>query len=107
MASRFFPVSPELERSLSKTQETYLDLIMELEDDNENDKINFTLGRLLVKAAKQASVPSIQYLGEFDNFMKIIWTPICIWCKDDSGKITYSLRSSLTEIEKRVLFQNT
>lgn len=99
----FFPVSPELKRSLSKTQETYLDLIMELEDDDENDKINFKLGRLIVKAAKQAGVPSKQYLEEFDNFMKIIWTPICIWRKDDSGKINYSLRSSLTEIEKRVV----
>ena len=101
--SGFFPVSPELKRSLSKTQETYLDLIMELEDD-EDDKINFKLGRLIVKAAKQAGVPAKQYLEEFDNFMKIIWTPICIWCKNDSGKINYSLSSSLSEIEKRVVF---
>ena len=98
----FFPVSPELESILSKTHETYLDLIMELEDDEENDKTNFKLGKLIVKAAKQAGVPSKQYLEEFDNFMKIIWTPICIWYKDDSGKINYSLRSSLTEIEKQV-----
>jgi hypothetical protein len=57
--------------------------------------MGFSIGRLIVKAARKAGISSKEYREQFDNYVKVIWTPICIWQKNESGEVNCSLLSNL------------
>lgn len=94
----FFLYDPNLADELSIILDAYMEELMESEDDEDEAirKIGFSTGRMLVKAAKKIGISSQDYRDQFNNFATVIWTPICIWRKDESGKISHSLMSNLT-----------
>jgi len=55
----------------------------------------FLIGRMIVKAAREAGISPQDYRDQFNNYVAVIWTPICIWRKDELGKTSYSLVSGL------------
>jgi len=93
----FFQFDPAIEDELSVIFDAYMDALMESEDDEENAalKIGFSIGRMLVKSARRIGISSQDYRDQFNNYATVIFTPICIWRKDKSGEISYSLKSSL------------
>jgi hypothetical protein len=94
----FFQFDPSLEDGLSVIFDTYVDALMESEEENEDEairKIGFSIGRMLVKAARKIGISSQVYRDQFNNYATVIWTPICIWQKDESGGMRYSLMSNL------------
>jgi hypothetical protein len=94
----FFLFDPNLADELSSILDAYMEKLMESEEEDEDEaihKIEFSIGRMIVKAAKKRGISSQDYREQFNNFSTVIWTPICIWRKDESGKISYSLSSNL------------
>ena len=92
----FFQFDSSLENELSVIFDTYMDALMESEEEDEAiRKIGFSIGRMLVKAARKIEISPEDSRDQFNNFATVIWTPICIWRKDESGKISYSLMSNL------------
>ncbi|MBE9146326.1 hypothetical protein [Planktothrix mougeotii] len=94
----FFEFDLSLKDSLSVIFDAYMDALMESEEDDEDEairKIGFSIGRMLVKAARKMGISSQDYRHQFNNYVTVIWTPICIWRKDESGKMRYSLMSNL------------
>lgn len=75
-----------------------MDALMESDEEDEEKiirKMGFSIGRLIVKAAKKTGISPNEYRDQFENYVKVIWTPICIWQKNESGAVNYSLMSSL------------
>ncbi len=94
----FYLFDPNLADELSIILDAYMEKLMESEEEDEDEaihKIGLSTGRMIVKAAKKIGISSQDYRDQFNNFATVIWTPICIWRKDESGKISYSLRSNL------------
>lgn len=94
----FFQFNKNLEDDLSTIFEAYMDALMESDEEDEEKiirKMGFSIGRLIVKAAKKAGISPNEYRDQFENYVKVIWTPICIWQKNESGAVNYSLMSSL------------
>jgi hypothetical protein len=50
---------------------------------------------MIVKAAREAGISPQDYRDQFNNYVAVIWTPICIWRKDELGKTSYSVVSGL------------
>ncbi|GAB4138890.1 MAG: hypothetical protein Fur0046_13710 [Cyanobacteria bacterium J069] len=78
--------------------DVYLDLLMaddEADEATAAHKIGFSTGRMLVKAARASGISPRDYRDQFNNYTMVIWTPICIWTKDEAGYFNYSLRSNL------------
>ena len=94
----FFQFDPSLENELSVIFDTYMDALMESEEEDEDEairKIGFSIGRMLVKAARKIGISPEDCRNQFNNYATVIWTPICMWRKDESGEISYSLMSNL------------
>ena len=94
----FFQFDCSLEKELSVIFDAYMDALMESDEEDEDEterKIGLSLGRMIVKAARRVGISSQDYRDQFNNYATVIWTPICIWRKDNSGKISYSLMSNL------------
>ena len=94
----FFQFDPSLEDELSAIFHVYMDALMESEEENEDEairKIDFSIGRMLVNAARKIGISPQDYRDQFNNYTTVIWTPICIWRKDESGEMSYSLMSNL------------
>ena len=76
--------------------DAYIDVLMESDEEDENEAIgNFLIGRMIVKAAREAGISPQDYRDQFNNYVAVIWSPICIWRKDELGKTSYSLVSGL------------
>ena len=76
--------------------DAYMDVLMESDEEDENEAIgNFLIGRMIVKAAREAGISPQDYRDQFNNYVAVIWSPICIWRKDELGKTSYSLVSGL------------
>ena len=76
--------------------DAYMDVLMESDEEDENEAIgNFLIGRIIVKAAREAGISPQDYRDQFNNYVAVIWSPICIWRKDELGKTSYSLVSGL------------
>ena len=94
----FFQFDPSLKDELSIIFDAYMDALMESEAENEDEairKIGFSIGRMLVKAARKIGISPQDYRDQFNNCATVIWTPICIWRKNESGEMSYSLMSNL------------
>lgn len=94
----FFQFDRSFEDELSIILDAYIDALKESDEDDEDEavrKIGFSIGKMLVKAARKAGISPQDYRDQFNNFATVIWTPICIWRKDNSGEISYSLKSNL------------
>ena len=65
---------------------------MDSEDENK-----FTLGRIVVNAARKAGISSREYLEQLDNYQVVMLTPVCIWYKDKLGNMKYTLSSNLPQ----------
>ena len=93
----FFKYEPKLENELSDIFDVYMDAIMDTEDEEDEDevirKMGFSIAKIIVKIAKRLNISSKDLRDQFNNYATVIWTPICVWKKDDSGKISYSLVS--------------
>ena len=93
----FFKYEPKLENELSDIFDVYMDAIIDTEDEDDEDEVNrkigFSIARMIVKTAKRLNISSKDLRDQFNNYATVIWTPICVWKKDDSGKINYSLIS--------------
>ena len=78
--------------------DAYMDVLMESDEEDENEAIGkkfFSIGRMIVKAAREAGISPQDYRDQFNNYVAVIWSPICIWRKDELGKTSYSLVSGL------------
>ena len=99
----FFKYDPELENILSKILDVYMDAMMD--DDGEDDedrverRIAYSIAKMIVIEARKLNISSKDLRKQFDNFATVIWTPICVWKKDDSGKINYLLISGLNGLK--------
>ncbi|NEO84397.1 MAG: hypothetical protein F6J87_09110 [Spirulina sp. SIO3F2] len=93
----FFWFDPAIENELATLLETYMDVVMESEEDDDkvDRRLVIVIGRMLVELARKVGTSAQDCRNQFDNFIAVIWTPICIWHKDESGKIRYSLKSKL------------
>lgn len=94
----FLQFDPRLEDELSVIFDAYMDALMESEEDDEDEairKIGFSIGRMLVKAARKIGISPQDYRDQFNNYATVISTPICIWRKNESGEMSYSLMSNL------------
>ncbi len=94
----FFQFDPSIKDELSDIFDAYMDTLMQSDDEDEDAairKMGFSIGRMLVEAARESGISPQDYRDQFNNYATVIWTPICIWRKDESGKISYSLRSNL------------
>lgn len=58
-------------------------------------RLAFATGRLIVQTAKEIGMSPRDFRDQFNNFTTVIWTPICIWYKDEAGEMKYQLRSNL------------
>lgn len=74
--------------------------IRESDGDGDARKIGFSSARLIVKAARKVGISSRNYEEQFNNFATVIWTPVCVWHEDKSGKISHSLMSSLQALDR-------
>lgn len=94
----FFQFDPSIEDELSVIFDAYMDALMASDEKDEAEtthKIGFSIGRMLVKTARKIGISSQDCRDQFNHYAKVIWTPICIWRKDESGETSYSLKSSL------------
>jgi hypothetical protein len=94
----FFWFDPSLEDELAAIFDAYMDALMESEEDDDDEairKLIFPIGRLLIKAAQKAGISPQDYRDQFNNYATVIWTPICIWYKDESGHVRHTLKSNL------------
>ena len=92
----FFQFNDSFKDELDLILDAYIDAIRESEEEDEDEivrKIGFSIGKMLVKAARKAGISPQDYRDQFNNYASVIWTPICIWRKDNSGKIDYTLMS--------------
>ena len=94
----FFQFNHNFENEMSVIFDAYMDVLMESDEEDENEAIGknfFSIGRMIVKAAREAGISPQDYRDQFNNYVAVIWTPICIWRKDELGKTSYSLVSGL------------
>lgn len=96
----FFHFDCKLSNELSIIFDVYIDKMMESVDDNDEviiHKIEFSIARMLVKAARETGISPQDYRDQFNNYAMVVWTPICIWYKDESGNIRHCFRNNLAE----------
>lgn len=95
----FFRFDPALEDELAAIFDVYVDAIMESDAEDEDKavrRITFLIGRRLIKAARKAGISPQDYRDQFNNYATVLWTPICVWKRDESGNgVGHSLRSDL------------
>lgn len=91
----FFQFDKNLEDELSIIFDAYMDALMQSDEDEAVRKISFSIGRMLIKAARKVDVSPQDYRDQFNNYATVISTPICIWRKDKLGEFSYSLKNSL------------
>ena len=99
----FFKYDPELEKILSEILDVYMDAMMNEEKDDDEDRVErriaYSIAKMIVIKARKLNISSKDLRDRFDNFATVIWTPICVWNKDDFGKINYSLTSGLNGLK--------
>lgn len=93
----FFLFDPDLEDGFFSILEYEMDAT---EANNTHDKEaerkhKFSLGRMIIRAARAAGISPNDYRIQYSHYATVIWTPICIWRKDESGAIHYSLMNNL------------
>ena len=94
----FFQFEHSIEDELSVIFDVYMDALMESDQEDEDEairKIGFSIARMLVKVARKAGISPQDCRDQFNNYATVISTPICIWRKNKSGEISYSLMSNL------------
>ena len=98
LTADFFLFDRRLEEELSVIFDAYVEAVMEDDKEDEDEelrRIGFSIGRRIVKAARKAGLSPQDYRDHFNNYATVIFTPICIWQKGESGEIRYSLMSNL------------
>lgn len=94
----FFQVDPRLKEEMWEILEIYLDIIEETKEEDVEEatrKVRFLVGRMLVKAARKIGISPQDARDQFDNCATATLSPICIWRKDESGEMQYSLMGAL------------
>ncbi len=102
----FFLFDPNIKNELSIIFDSYMEAFMESDEEDEDEasrKIAFSLGRMIVKAAREIGVSPKDFRDQFNNYATVIWTPICIWRKENLGEISYSLMSGLQCSSEKIL----
>lgn len=98
----FFKFDEKIVDKLDYLLDVYMDALTDSESENEeNDifKIEFKLGRLIVKTAQELDIEPRDLKDQLNNYASVIWTPICIWKKDESGTVKYTLCSGLSGLK--------
>ncbi|WP_373478318.1 hypothetical protein [Geminocystis sp.] len=88
----FFRFDSSIRDELSIIFDDYMDIFFEWKP---TDKNEFSIARMIVKAARKNKISPQDYRDQFENYITVIWTPVCLWRKDEFGKISYSLKSNL------------
>lgn len=94
----FFRYDETLEDWLAHLFDTYAELLFESDDVDEDTVIRratFKIGRLLIQTAREKNIAPQALRNQLNNYATAIWTPICIWHKQPSGEVSYTLMSNL------------
>ena len=101
----FYKYDPKLEDELSEIFDAYMDAIMNDEGEDEDAelrRIGYSIGKMIVLTARRLKISPKDLRDWFDNFATVVWTPICVWKKDNSGKLSPSLMSGISGLKSSV-----
>ena len=69
------------------------------DEDAELRRIGYSIGKMIVMAAKRLNISSRDLRNQFNNYATVVWTPVCVCRKNDSGKISRSLMSGISALK--------
>ncbi|MGB0560549.1 MAG: hypothetical protein ACPGVO_01940 [Spirulinaceae cyanobacterium] len=87
----FFHFDSKIEDDLSDILIAYVDV----ESEEDEEKLELLIERMLGQLADRIGVSMQDCRSQLDNYARVVLTPICIWWRDETGKMRYSLKSKL------------
>ncbi|MDV3001172.1 MAG: hypothetical protein N5P05_002778 [Chroococcopsis gigantea SAG 12.99] len=94
----FFRFDSDLTDELDAIFEVYMDAFKESEGDDDEvaeRRVGFLTAKKIVETARRLGISPRNLRDQFDNFATVVFTPICLWRRDEPGVIHRSLMSNL------------